>query len=74
VLEQQLAYRLHQLLKVEKIESPQCWFERSDGMLELEAGPFCEPTLRATFRKVNGEWQRNSEDAHPLVLCHERHR
>jgi hypothetical protein len=47
---------------------------RSDGMLSLDAGPFCETTLTATFREQDDRWTLESEDDDPLVMCHERAR
>jgi hypothetical protein len=72
VLGQELSDRLLELLTIENVDSPQCWYERSDGVVELESGPFCEPTLLAYFRRVNGEWKLETQNTQPLVLCHER--
>jgi len=72
VLGQELSEQLLGLLPVEAVDSPQCWYKNSNGLLELESGPFCEPTLLAYFRFVDADWALETLDRQPLVLCHER--
>lgn len=74
VLGEDLAERLLGLLQVEQVDSPQCWYKNSDGLLGLEAGPFCEPTLYAFFRLVDSDWTLETVNRQPIVLCHERAR
>ena len=74
VLGQELTGRLLKALTVQQVDSPQCWYERSDGLIELDSGPFCEATLLAYFRRVNGGWKLETQNTQPIVLCHERAR
>jgi hypothetical protein len=72
VLGQELSYKLLGLLRAKDVDSHRCWQERSDGTLELEAGPSCNPSVIAHFRQRDGEWKLEVENYHPVVLCHER--
>ena len=72
VLGKELAERLLRLLPVERVDSPQCWYKHSDGLVGVEAGPFCEPTLYAFFRLVDSDWELETLNRQPIVLCHER--
>jgi hypothetical protein len=74
VLGEKLSSKLLGLLKAKDIGSPRCWWLRSDGELSLAAGPFCETKVSASFRERAGEWQLESEEDDPLVMCHERKR
>jgi hypothetical protein len=74
VVGQELSATLLGLLKAKNVGLPHCWTLRSDGMLWLEAGPFCETTLSATFREQDNRWSLESEDDDPFVMCHERAR
>jgi hypothetical protein len=74
VVGQELSSALLGLLKSKNVGLPHCWTLRSDGMLSLDAGPFCETTLSASFRKQDDRWSLESENDDPFVMCHERAR
>jgi hypothetical protein len=74
VLGQELASTLLGMLKARNFGPPLCWKLRSDGLLSLDAGPFCEPEVSASFREQDSRWRVESEDDDPLVMCHERAR
>ena len=71
VLGDELSRKLLGLLS-KQVSAPQCWHARSDGALELEAGPFCDPMVVAQFLEREGEWTLAAENYQPIVLCHER--
>ena len=72
VLGQELSGKLLGLLPLEQVDLPQCWYKHSNGLVQLESGPFCEPSLLAYFRLVDTDWTLETLDREPLVLCHER--
>jgi hypothetical protein len=74
VVGEELSSVLFGLLKTKDVASPRCWLLRSDGELSLAAGPFCDTKVIASFREREGEWQLESKDDNPLVMCHERKR
>ena len=74
VLGSEISAKLLGLLSERHVDSPQCWQERSDGALELQAGPFCAPSVMAEFQQRDGERKLESENYKPIVLCHERAR
>jgi hypothetical protein len=71
VLGQELSGRLLELLPVDQVDSP-CWYERPDGLVELESGSNCDPAFLAYFRSVDGNWKLETFNRQPLVLCDER--
>jgi hypothetical protein len=74
VLGQELTSTLLGMLKTKNVGTPLCWTLRSDGILSLDAGPFCETTVSANFREQDNRWWIESENDGSLVMCHERAR
>jgi hypothetical protein len=74
VVGEELSDNLLRMLANHEIDSPHCWYERSDGLLELDAGSSCEPALYAYFRQAGGEWKLETVNPSPIVLCDERAR
>jgi hypothetical protein len=72
VLGQELSAILLRLLPLDEVDVPQCWYKQSEWLIQLQSGPFCEPTALAYFRLVDAEWTLETLDRQPLVLCHER--
>jgi hypothetical protein len=71
---EELSDSLLLMLTGHEIDSPHCWYERSDGLLELDAGSVCEPSLFAYFRQAGSEWRLETVNPRPVVLCDERAR
>ena len=66
VLGHELSERLLGLLPLAQVDSPQCWYENSNGLVQLESGPSCEPTLLAYFRLVDATWTLENVNRQPL--------
>ena len=50
------------------VPSPQCWYEKPDGSVLLQAGDSCLSPHWVTFTRNNGDWQVSRIDD-PFMSC-----
>jgi len=60
-------------LPVGSVPAPQCWYEKPDGSVLLQAGDFCRNPHWVTFVRGNGDWQVASVED-PFMSCHPKAR
>jgi len=72
VLGTDLEATLRELIAGRVLESPECWYEKSNGVILLAAGPLCLGYDEFTFSSENGKWELLRSRRVDFVMCHER--
>jgi hypothetical protein len=73
VLEDEFRDSLVSKLPADSVPSPQCWYEKPDGSVLLQAGDYCRSPHWVTFVRGDGDWKVASVED-PFISCHPKAR